>query len=55
MDADEHVENVKEKARELIAAMNEAEAAGVPPVSLLPELVTVFREAGMIPAGLPFG
>lgn len=49
MTEDEHVELVKEKAKELIEALNGATDAGVSHAALLPELVSVFREAGMVP------
>jgi hypothetical protein len=45
----DHVENIKEKARDLAAALVAAKAAGISEGLILPELITVFREAGVIP------
>ncbi len=45
----EQVERVKEAAAALIEALNAAQDAGVSHAVLLPELVAMFREAGMVP------
>lgn len=43
------VTRVEEDARTLCSTVKEATAAGVPDALLLPALVAVFREAGMLP------
>jgi hypothetical protein len=45
----EHVQRVRERAQQLIEALNQAADAGVSQATLLPELVAVFQEAGMMP------
>ena len=49
MTDEQHIEAVREKARALIAALDEATSAGISQAVLLPELVSVFREAGLMP------
>ena len=46
----EHVELVKEKAGDLCRALTEASDAGVSQALLLPELMVVFRDFGMLPS-----
>jgi hypothetical protein len=46
---------VEVEARHLCEATREATEGGVPDALLLPALVSVFREAGMIPADLDLG
>lgn len=41
------LEAVRVQARELAAALGAAQDAGVSPAVLLPELVAVFRDAGL--------
>jgi len=48
----DHVENIKAKARDLAEALIAAKAAGISEGLILPELITVFREAGIIPDGI---
>lgn len=43
------VARVEEDARALCSTVKEATEAGVPDALLLPALVAVFREAGMLP------
>lgn len=45
----ELVEQVKEKAVDLIGALNAAVDGGVPQAILLPELMALFRESGLSP------
>ena len=45
----ELIEQVKEKAVALIAALNEAVDGGVSQAVLLPELMSLFRESGLMP------
>ena len=49
-----HVEAVTGAAQQLAERLQEATEAGVSKAVLLPALITVFREAGMMPAGLSF-
>lgn len=46
---------VELEARHLCAATKAATEGGVPDALLLPALVAVFREAGMLPESLDFG
>ena len=47
----EHLLEVKTQAARLCDALRDASEEGVSPALLLPALVTVFRDAGMMPAG----
>lgn len=49
------LEVVEVEARHLCEATRAATEGGVPDALLLPALVSVFREAGMIPDGLDLG
>ena len=49
MTESELIEQVKEEARKLIAALNAAVDGGVPQAVLLPELMALFRESGLSP------
>lgn len=57
MTHDEHVAACRESATKLASDVKAAADAGVPPIILLPTLLSVFREAGMMPDGmqLPMG
>jgi len=46
---------VEVEAQHLCTAVKQASEAGVPEGLLLPALIAVFREAGMIPQSLDFG
>lgn len=48
----DHIETIKAKARDLADALVAAKTAGVSEALILPELITVFRDAGVIPDGL---
>ena len=50
-----HIALVESRADLLCQAVNQASEAGVSPALLLPALIGVFREAGMIPADLDLG
>jgi hypothetical protein len=45
----ELISEMERRGRELCEAVQRAEDAGVPPALLLPALMAVFREAGMLP------
>lgn len=46
---------VEADARKLSESVKAAEAAGISPALVLPALFSVFRDAGMLPAGLDIG
>jgi hypothetical protein len=50
--ADQHVLEVTLRGQQLAEALKDAGDEGVGPAVLLPALVTVFRDAGMMPGGL---
>ena len=54
-DEEVYVAAVETHARALCDALHEATAAGVSNALVLPALVGVFREAGMIPQDLDLG
>lgn len=51
----EHVAAVEAHARDLCASLHAATEAGVSSALVLPALIGVFREAGMIPQDLDLG
>lgn len=51
MTAEEHVEACRDSAQQLADDLKAAGDAGVPPIMLIPTLIGVFREAGMMPEG----
>ena len=55
MTLDERITDVKCKAQSLTDAIKEAENDGVPPALLIPELLQVFHEAGMLPDWFDMG
>lgn len=52
IDKMEHVRIVEREARALAEALRDAAEAGVGQALLLPALVSVFRDAGMLPQNL---
>jgi len=52
MTHDELVKKCEQDARSLAESVHAAADAGVPYVVLLPALITVFREMGMMPDGM---
>lgn len=49
---DEHLQAIDEKARELGAQLVAAKEDGVSEALILPCLMSVFRDLGMLPAGI---
>lgn len=59
MTTDEHVNEVRCRAEDLATALIAAQEAGVSPLTLIPAIMDVARETGLIPEGsgipgLPF-
>lgn len=54
-DQDELIGAVNLHARDLCDSIKSAQEAGVSEALILPALIAVFREAGMLPEGLDFG
>ncbi len=46
------LDTVRERAGALCAALNDAVEADISQAVLLPELVSIMREAGLLPAGM---
>lgn len=53
---DQLLAEVETSARALCGALVAAIDGGVPQIKLMPQLITILREAGLLPEGrLPFG